>query len=287
MAKSRKYELVDNGGEGGGDGYGASMRLQQAENLERRARRFMYAAVVMVLVSLLALMGATVVRRPSMLECDQLLSPWSSLWPAVKYTEGDLINFFNHTSIYRGPPTLERETAWNSLWYHHAMPVSKEGIYALNKTNPDLYYEVIGSDPAEPTYGGIPEVFHQLHCLNLIRQHSWPIEQFSKDWGDLYPDFLWDNPVLGRMHVDHCFEALRLALMCTSDITPVLNEHYDDPDFDRKADFNTHHKCRDFDSIAEYVEEMGYDLPPPKIFTDEDAHEGRRFITPVKPRERK
>lgn len=45
------------------------------------------------------------------------------------------------------------------------MPVTKDGIYALNRTNPDLYYEVIDSDPEEPIYGGIAEVFHQLHCL--------------------------------------------------------------------------------------------------------------------------
>ncbi|EGX94862.1 hypothetical protein CCM_03133 [Cordyceps militaris CM01] len=297
MAKDRKYEPVDNDGDGDGDEHAASMRLRAAQKLERRARRFMYVAVGLLVVSLSALVGTAVVRKPSMLECDQMVSPWylltfmlffvASLWPAVEHTEGDLVNYFNHSTIYRGPPTLERETAWNSLWYHHAMPVSRAGIYALNKTDPDLYYEVVGSDPEEPTYGAIAEVFHQLHCLNLIRQHSWPIAQFSKDWGDLYPDFLWDNPVLGRMHVDHCFETLRLSLMCYADITPVLNQHFDDPDFDRKADFNTHHKCRDFDRIAEYVESMGYDLPPPKFLADEHAHEKRRFLTPVKPGGRK
>lgn len=125
---------------------------------------------------------------------------------------------------------------------------------------------------------------------NLIRQHSWPIELFDKDWGELYPDFLYDNPVLGRMHVDHCIEAIRLSLMCYSDITPVLNEHYDDPNFDRKADFNTHHQCRNFDKIAEYVETMGYDIPPPKSIENfthpvHDTHQ-RRFVTPTKPRKR-
>lgn len=190
----------------------------------------------------------------------------------------------------------------------HAIPVTKEGVYALNRTDPDLYMEVIGSDPKEPIYGAIAEVFHQLHCLvrplhhawlylpcplthannswqNLIRQHSWSLELFDKNWGDLYPSFLWDDPVLGRMHVDHCFEALRLQLMCKADITPMLNEHVDDPDFDRKADFNTHQKCRNFDKIAEYVETMGYDIPPPAFLDNaHHANERRRFITPTKPR---
>ncbi|KAJ2966445.1 hypothetical protein NQ176_g10147 [Zarea fungicola] len=289
MGRGSKYEPLENGNEGG-DGSdalsAASMRLQAAQKLEKRARRFMCGSAILLTISLFALLGAMVVRRPTMLECDKKVSSWSSLWPAVEYWEGDLINFFNHSTIYRGPPTLERETAWNSLWYHHAIPVTKEGVYALNRTDPDLYMEVMGSDPKEPIYGAIAEVFHQLHCLNLIRQHSWPLELFDKNWGDLYPSFLWDDPVLGRMHVDHCFEALRLQLMCKADITPMLNEHVDDPDFDRKADFNTHQKCRKFDKIAEYVETMGYDIPAP-AFLDKAAHpanERRRFITPTKPR---
>lgn len=80
MAKGRKYEPLENGGEGGGDeGYAASMRLQAAERLERRAKRFMYVAVGLLVLSLFALMGAAVVRRPSMLECDQMVSPWCTL----------------------------------------------------------------------------------------------------------------------------------------------------------------------------------------------------------------
>ncbi|PMB68603.1 hypothetical protein BM221_005183 [Beauveria bassiana] len=113
----RKYEPLANGAEDGGDDCAASLRLEAAKTLERRAKRFMYTGVVALIISLFALMGAAVVRRPSMLDCDKMVSPWSSLWPAVEHTEGDLINYFNHSSIYRGPPTLERETAWNTLWY--------------------------------------------------------------------------------------------------------------------------------------------------------------------------
>jgi hypothetical protein len=38
------------------------------------------------------------------------------LWDAVEYWEGNVINYFNHSTIYRGPPTLEREQAWDALW---------------------------------------------------------------------------------------------------------------------------------------------------------------------------
>lgn len=61
-----------------------------------------------------------------------------------------------------------------------------------------------------------------------------------------------DSPLKNRMHVDHCFEALRISLMCFADVTPLLirlggaaGAH---------ADFETHHKCRDFSKIEEWIE---------------------------------
>lgn len=65
------------------------------------------------------------------------------------------------------------------------------------------------------------------------------------------------------MHVDHCIETLRLALMCTSDVTPMLIERSPDRLLGHKLDFNPYHKCRNFDKIAEFVDEKDYDIIPP------------------------
>lgn len=46
-----------------------------------------------------------------------------------------------------------------------ALAVDTEGLRLLNRTNPEDFYPLNGSDPANPTYGGVAEVFHQLHCL--------------------------------------------------------------------------------------------------------------------------
>jgi len=62
------------------------------------------------------------------------------------------------------------------------------------------------------------------------------------------------------MHVDHCFETLRLSLMCYSDITPVLVEVDHTKRLGRKADFNVHHKCRNFEKIVNWVDENGRSL---------------------------
>jgi len=45
------------------------------------------------------------------------------------------------------------------------IPVTPAGIVALNKSDKGDYVEAVGSDPSKPTFVGIVEVFHQLHCL--------------------------------------------------------------------------------------------------------------------------
>ncbi|KAK3196268.1 hypothetical protein K4F52_000648 [Lecanicillium sp. MT-2017a] len=201
-------------------------------------------------------------KDPTPLFCAKVVSPYSSIWDAVDFWEGDLVNYFNHSTIYRGPPTLEREIAWNDLWHRPGIPIDRNGIAALNKSNIVNPTEIIGSDPNHPTYAAQVEVFHQLHCLNHVRRATWPLTYFNKSWGMLYP-WEMEEPVAARMHTDHCLETLRLSLMCYADITPVLLLDDIDPGGVGTADFNVHHKCRDFEKIVDYVEEHGVEIPWP------------------------
>lgn len=107
---------------------------------------------------------------------------------SLEFWEGDFTNYFNHTSKYRGPPTKELQEAWLGLWdckhSSHSQPHSRydtsevetnlpkdppigvddEIVKDLNKTEAK-HVEIIGSDPNNPTYAAMVEVFHQLHCL--------------------------------------------------------------------------------------------------------------------------
>lgn len=95
----------------------------------------------------------------------------------------------------------------------------------------------------------------------MIRQYTWFLlgNYDRNDDSIIYP---WDfeDPVGGRMHVDHCFEALRLDLMCYGDITPVLIEYDEHRAVGRTADFSVHHKCRNFDKIVDWVKENGVEI---------------------------
>jgi hypothetical protein len=72
----------------------------------------------------------------------------------------------------------------------------------------------------QPGYIGGIEVFHHLHCLNLVRQYTWV------DHYETPPSDLLAGPVGNRMHVDNYIETLRLALTCNADITPYSAHFY-------------------------------------------------------------
>jgi hypothetical protein len=62
------------------------------------------------------------------------------------------------------------------------------------------------------------------------------------------------------MHVDHCIETIRMSLMCYADVTPVLVEITPERKAGRKADFNVHHKCRNYEKIRKYLLEEGVEI---------------------------
>jgi hypothetical protein len=95
------------------------------------------------------------------------------------------------------------------------------------------------------------EVFHQLHCLNVLRQYTW------LDHYETLPEGFKGDPVFNRVHVDHCLETLRLALMCNADLTPHFMEIDKSLKDGVRNDFNTHHKCKKFDKLIEWMEQNG------------------------------
>lgn len=65
------------------------------------------------------------------------------------------------------------------------------------------------------------------------------------------------SDVSTRMHVDHCIEALRIALMCHGDTTPYFTMITPDAPHGALSDFSAHHKCRKFDKLQTWTEEHG------------------------------
>lgn len=103
------------------------------------------------------------------------------------------------------------------------------------------------------------EVFHHLHCLNVVRQFAWR-DQYPED---LVPTLLkYNTPAVARAHIDHCISTLHQALTCNADVTPYLWYKYaGEEGGPAKEDFQATHKCKRFDRIVDWVRENGVDVP--------------------------
>lgn len=113
--------------------------------------------------------------------------------------------------------------------------------------------------PLAPGFIAGIEVFHHLHCLNLIRQFTW------LDHYDSIPQGLSaTDHVMNRMHVDHCIETIRLALQCNADITPYLVRRQDDRTLGAKSDFNAWHRCKSWNGIGQWMEQNSAFQATPK-----------------------
>lgn len=108
------------------------------------------------------------------------------------------------------------------------------------------------------------QVFHQLHCLNLLRQATYK-EYYSHTGGDIdvEPEDLRGH--LGKCSprypekfetltylADHCIEFLRTNLMCQSDTGVFAFKYYDGFE-GHWPDFSTLHTCRNFSAIREWA----------------------------------
>ncbi|KAF2655712.1 hypothetical protein K491DRAFT_704461 [Lophiostoma macrostomum CBS 122681] len=150
---------------------------------------------------------------------------------------------FFHESIYRKPPSDEVDAAWTALG------ADRTGLRSDQVKVSDYYG------------GGFPanvEGLHHLHCLNLLRKA------------------LCDYVV--RYHVTHCLDILRQQLMCVTDIG-VLGQVWYQLEGEEKptpfVDFNTKHRCRDYEAIRVWAET--HQLPP------ESEVDMRRFYEMPKP----
>ncbi|KAM7189748.1 protein of unknown function (DUF3328) domain containing protein [Rhypophila sp. PSN 637] len=212
---------------------------------------FLFAAVAVVIVLAIAfvLHSSSISADEG---CTRRVSTASPALDAVEYYDTEFANSFGERSPYRGPPTVERERLWFELWAANDVLVTPEQFQQLNRANNGKDYV-----KARPEYGNgyvaLLEAFHQIHCLDVIRMYTWWV--LGKYPEDRIPPPMTGGPKANRIHVDHCIESLRLTLMCQGDVTPVLKYKMPSAALGKKPEFSSHHKCRNFTRIKEWVAE--------------------------------
>ena len=155
---------------------------------------------------------------------------------------------------YVEPPTTSRNGADKSL--DGLIRIPESHLAELNRTTSEGGHHTLIKAPDRnggTEYFAMIDGFHQIHCLNLIRQYTWRDYYFNHQHIVDTPADLLDSDVGARMHVDHCIEALRLTLMCHGDTTPLFAYKDERAPGGLRADFSAHHRCTNWDRLADWM----------------------------------
>ncbi|KAL8743794.1 MAG: hypothetical protein Q9190_003889 [Brigantiaea leucoxantha] len=128
--------------------------------------------------------------------------------------------------------------------YFGAFQLSEEEFQNVNPTFVDGAVRL--SERQGGGYMASLEVFHQLHCVNLVRQYT------HRDYYQDKAISFEDPPDVLRTHVDHCLEILRQVVMCNSDLE-VLTYNWVSIRTAPWPNFNVEHKCRNFDAVLDWA----------------------------------
>ena len=148
-------------------------------------------------------------------------------------------------AIYRLPPSPEVDLAWDRISDVQAILIDSNEVENLGKDPlktvraPERWG--FGSD----AHWAEIDVFHQIHCLNSIRQSLYRDYYTGKDNET--------NP-LAWGHVTHCIHNLVQYLMCTAS-TDVVTYNWVEGKPKPVPDFNINKKCRDFEGLLEWQNE--------------------------------
>ncbi|KAK7696270.1 hypothetical protein QCA50_000923 [Cerrena zonata] len=199
-------------------------------------------------------------------------SPYSSLGitsqmiysPAQDVLEHQVQKFSNgiNSTIYQGAPSTEVDKAWKDL-YNGMMKFQLSGcelqdspyralefgISQIPKSQARLLPNHTSPIPGnEENYVIALSVFHQLHCLNVLRKahyHEYYRDPVTGNIDNISPQDLND-------HVSHCLDSIRQSLMCSSDISVIVWQWSTKQNLSLPR-MDTARSCRNFDKIADWA----------------------------------
>ncbi|KAI9744826.1 MAG: hypothetical protein M1818_001751 [Claussenomyces sp. TS43310] len=167
---------------------------------------------------------------------------YSPAQSALRYHDVVYASGFNtQVTKYQGAPSKEVNQAWFDLYPSTTSRISAAEAAKLgNKT------VRIPDDPENFIVS--LDVFHHLHCLNVIRKKIWGV----------IPETYIERVMLEMEHVDHCLDSIRQSLMCSGDVTPLpwkwRKNDTDGTDL-LVPEAHVTHTCRDFDAIVQWAKD--------------------------------
>lgn len=178
----------------------------------------------------------------------QHVKEFSAYSPAAKAVKYETVKF--NATMGEGSPYVgaspEVDAAWHAISYDigdQMITPEELGTIKMPESSLKVKHPVTG---VEGYRVGL-EVFHQLHCINLLRQVTYK---------DYYMELGNGNFANGekelQMHTDHCLEILRMNVECNADIG-VFTFYMLEGDPLPWPELNSYHKCRNFDAIKDWA----------------------------------
>lgn len=205
--------------------------------------KWLWAVHAALLFTSCGILALSLAVRTSTLDHVRQFSAWSPADNSVRY---DHIRYNITTKENRfvgaGP---EVDKAWREISYDMGDQwISKSDLSKLDM--PETSLKVDHPDTGEEGYRVGMEVFHHLHCLNLLRRGTY------KEYYEPLGGEFGKGPEALKGHTDHCIEVLRQNIQCNADIG--LFTFYMIPD-DPLAwpELNSKHVCRNFDEVREWA----------------------------------
>ncbi|KAJ8520846.1 hypothetical protein ONZ45_g2362 [Pleurotus djamor] len=150
-------------------------------------------------------------------------------------------------TVFQGPPSDEMDAAWADLY--------NAGVSWLLPEEARRLKEPSIVAPGSKVYIGGLDVFHQLHCLDMIRMAAYPYRYNATDRHSMHlkrSGTMAHPHISDAEHIRHCINSVRQSLMCSSDVS--VNIFYN-PKQERRPfpRFDQLHTCRDFDSLKDWA----------------------------------
>ncbi|RGP78626.1 hypothetical protein FLONG3_3248 [Fusarium longipes] len=160
-------------------------------------------------------------------------------------TEGGLFEAKN-PSKWRNSlkPDPEVDEAWEDLEIIRVFPITEAEVRRLGK-DPELLVKFPQEyGLGDNAYMAQIDMFHQIHCLNLLRHLAWAEYNRNGTAKKPFSDLHW-------IHVSHCTDILMQNLMCNGNLD-IVTFNWVETQSNPFPDFDVNHKCRDFDAIYEW-----------------------------------
>ncbi|CCM06398.1 uncharacterized protein FIBRA_08657 [Fibroporia radiculosa] len=261
-----------------GDNGACACGCHRPSGLRRFWPWILHVLVLFLNIIVFTLLLRTYTHRPERTDWDDLLNAHSPVYPAVEYN----IVRFNGTLGFHSP-YVGFGPAADAAWEKITM-TNKIGLIPIRV--PDDYLARTELDNARrqskvrflPEDGGgsmgTIDVFHHLHCVNMLRQYSY-VEHYPEIQRDISI-----RPRFFRDHLDHCLEMLRQNLMCYAD-TALITYDWVAGVPKPFPNFNTVHQCRNFAKIQEWQRAHRMRVPLERIQATRMGGEGELSIADV------